>query len=71
VLAKDLYILFAIIIGIVVGNLVTLPRIFSRGIVTYEFWLKFGIVLIGAKLAVQELFKLGGIGIVLVLLEYD
>ena len=69
VLAKDMYILFAIIVGMIVGNLVNFPRIFRQGIATYEFFLKFGVVLIGAKLAIQELFKLGGIGIILVILE--
>jgi uncharacterized integral membrane protein (TIGR00698 family) len=69
VLAKDLYILFAIILGIIVGNLVTFPRVFAKGIATYEFWLKFGVVLVGAKLIIQELFRLGGLGIFLVVLE--
>jgi uncharacterized integral membrane protein (TIGR00698 family) len=69
VLAKDMYILFAIIVGIIVGNLVRFPSVFKKGIAMYEFFLKFGVILIGARLAVQELFTLGVIGIVLVLLE--
>ncbi len=69
VVSSDMYILFAIIIGIIVGNLVKMPSIFRKGIATYEFWLKFGVVLIGAKLAIQELFLLGSLGIVLVVLE--
>jgi uncharacterized membrane protein YadS len=32
------YVLWAIVIGLIVGNLVKLPAIFRAGIDTYEFW---------------------------------
>src|SRR5580692_6327167 len=41
------YVLWAIVIGLIIGNLVKLPAIFQAGIDTYEFWLKAGIVLLG------------------------
>lgn len=69
VISKDMYILFSIVVGIIVGNLIRLPHSFRKGIATYEFWLKFGVVILGARLAVQELFLLGSIGIALVVLE--
>src|SRR3954471_9011960 len=43
------YVLWAILIGIVIANTVGVPGIFRRGVATYEFWLKTGIVLLGAR----------------------
>src|ERR1700686_3883167 len=47
----------------------TVPKIFLPGIATYEFWLKAGIVLLGARFVVGDVLKLGGISITLVILE--
>src|ERR1700686_4237627 len=47
----------------------TVPKIFLPGIATYEFWLKAGIVLLGARFVVGDVLKLGGISIALVVLE--
>src|SRR5450631_1917786 len=41
------YVLWAILIGLAISNVLAIPRIFQPGIATYEFWLKLGIVLLG------------------------
>jgi uncharacterized integral membrane protein (TIGR00698 family) len=63
------YVLWAIIIGLVLSNLFTIPRIFHAGIATYEFWLKIGIVLLGARFVIADMLKLGGISLGLVVIE--
>jgi len=63
------YVLWAILIGLALGNLVTLPRIFEAGVSTYEFWLKVGIVLLGARFVLGDILKLGGISLILVVVE--
>lgn len=67
------YVLWAIIIGLVVGNLGTRSRffaVFSPGIDTYDFFLKVGIVLLGARFLIGDVMKLGGLSLVLVVLEF-
>jgi uncharacterized integral membrane protein (TIGR00698 family) len=63
------YVLWAIAIGLVIGNALTIPKVFLPGISTHEFWLKAGIVLLGARFVVADVLKLGGISIALVVLE--
>ena len=63
------YVLWAIVIGLVIGNLVRIPEIFRAGIDTYEFWLKAGIVLLGSRFLVGDILKLGGISLLLVFIE--
>jgi uncharacterized integral membrane protein (TIGR00698 family) len=63
------YVLWAIVIGLVISNLVTVPKIFQPGIATYEFWLKVGIVLLGSRFVLADVLKLGGISLVLVVVE--
>lgn len=63
------YVLWAIALGLIVGNLITLPKFLHAGIATYEFWLKAGIVLLGARFALGDVVKLGGISIALVVVE--
>lgn len=63
------YVIFAIAIGMLLRNTVTIPRIFAKGIGTYELWLKTGIVLMGARLALQQVAAIGGVGIGLVVAE--
>ena len=63
------YVLWAIVIGLVIGNLVKIPAIFRAGVDTYEFWLKAGIVLLGARFAVGDILKLGRISLLLVVIE--
>src|SRR5437763_10736750 len=43
------YVLWAILIGLTISNTVGVPRIFRAGVAIYEFWLKAGIVLLGAR----------------------
>ncbi|HEY2039022.1 MAG TPA: putative sulfate exporter family transporter [Edaphobacter sp.] len=63
------YVLWAILIGLVIANTIGIPEIFRRGVATYEFWLKTGIVLLGARFILGDIAKLGGISLFLVLLE--
>ena len=44
-------------------------RIFRPGVATYELWLKLGIVLIGARFLMQDLFHIGGMTLGLVAIE--
>jgi uncharacterized membrane protein YadS len=43
------YVLWAILIGLVVSNTIGIPALFRPGVATYEFLLKAGIVLLGAR----------------------
>jgi uncharacterized integral membrane protein (TIGR00698 family) len=63
------YVLWAIILGLLVANTVTLPRIFHAGIATYELWLKLGIVLIGARFLLGDMLHIGGQAMLLVFIE--
>jgi len=63
------YVLWAILIGLVISNTLAIPRIFQSGIATYEFWLKLGIVLLGARFVLADVLKLGGISLALVVVE--
>jgi uncharacterized integral membrane protein (TIGR00698 family) len=63
------YVLWAILIGLAISNLLTIPKIFLPGIATYEFWLKIGIVLLGSRFVLADVLKLGGISLGLVVVE--
>lgn len=63
------YVLWAILIGLVISNTMTIPRVFQPGIATYEFWLKAGIVLLGSRFVLADVLKLGGISLTLVAVE--
>jgi uncharacterized integral membrane protein (TIGR00698 family) len=63
------YVLWAILIGLVIGNTVGVHPIFKAGVQTYEFWLKVGIVLLGARFLVGDLAVMGGISLALVVVE--
>lgn len=63
------YVLWAILIGLAISNLVTLPAIFRPGVATYEFWLKAGIVLLGARFLLGDVRRLGGLSLVLIAIE--
>jgi uncharacterized integral membrane protein (TIGR00698 family) len=60
------YVLWAILFGIVIANTVGVARIFRPGVATYEFWLKAGIILLGARFVLGDILKLGGISLILV-----
>ncbi len=63
------YVLWAILIGLVISNTVGVAKIFQAGVDTYEFWLKLGIVLLGARFVLADVLKLGGISLALVVVE--
>lgn len=63
------YVLWAILIGLVVSNTVGLPSLFQPGVLTYEFWLKAGIVLLGSRFLLGDVLKLGSVSLLLVVLE--
>src|ERR1700730_11080000 len=63
------YVLWAILIGLAISNLLTIPKLFLPGIATYEFWLKIGIVLLGSRFILADVLKLGGISLGLVVVE--
>jgi len=63
------YVLWAILLGLVISNTIGVPEIFRSGIATYEFWLKAGIVLLGARFLLGDILKLGGVSLVLVAIE--
>jgi uncharacterized integral membrane protein (TIGR00698 family) len=62
-------VIIAIAVGMLIGNLVPVPKVFAPGIGAYEFFLKVGIVLMGARFLVTDVAKLGGIGLVMVVVE--
>lgn len=63
------YVLWAIAIGLLISNTVGVAQVFKPGIATYEFWLKSGIVLLGARFVLGDVLKLGAVSLVLVLIE--
>jgi uncharacterized integral membrane protein (TIGR00698 family) len=63
------YVLWAILIGLAISNTVGVPAIFRAGVATYEFWLKAGIVLLGARFLLGDVLKLGGVSLGLVAFE--
>src|SRR5882762_1235190 len=63
------YVLWAIILGLLISNTVGVPELFRTGVATYEFWLKAGIVLLGARFLLGDVLKLGGVSLILVAIE--
>src|SRR4051812_28261467 len=63
------YVLWAILIGLVISNTVGVAQIFRPGVATYDFWLKAGIVLLGARYLLGDVVKLGGVSLGLVVIE--
>jgi uncharacterized integral membrane protein (TIGR00698 family) len=63
------YVLWAIVIGLVIGNVVRLPEIVRPGVETYELWLKIGIVLLGARFVLGDVLRLGTVSLALVIIE--
>src|SRR5260370_2382338 len=60
------YVLWAIVLGLVISNSVGVPAIFRTGVATYEFWLKAGIALLGARVLLGDILTLVGVSLVLV-----
>lgn len=63
------YVLWAIVIGLLITNTVGLHRIFRPGVQTYEFWLKVGIVVLGARFVLGDIAKLGAVSLVQILVD--
>src|SRR5207237_2829896 len=63
------YVLWAIVFGLIVSNIVGVPDIFREGVDTYEFWLKVGIVLLGVRFVLGDVARLGGVSLLCVILE--
>src|SRR5271168_5376513 len=63
------YVLWAILIGLAIANITGVPAIFKPGVATYEFWLKTGIVLLGARYLLGDVLKLGAVSLALVVVE--
>lgn len=66
------YVLWAIVIGLVVGNACAASRwfkVFAPGIDLYELFLKIGIALLGVRFVFGDLLKLGGLSLVLIGME--
>jgi uncharacterized integral membrane protein (TIGR00698 family) len=64
------YVLWAILFGIIIANTVGVARIFRPGVATYDFWLKTGIILLGARFILGDVLKLGGISLLLVFIAF-
>jgi len=63
------YVLWAILVGGIIANTVGVSKTFAPGVKTYEFWLKSGIVLLGARFLLVDVLRLSARGAVLVTLE--
>src|SRR5205809_1383638 len=63
------YVLWTILIGLAISNTVGVRELFRAGVATYEFWLKAGIVLLGARFLLGEVLELGGASLALVGIE--
>ena len=63
------YVLWAIVIGLLITNTIGLHRIFRPGVQTYEFWLKVGIVVLGARFVLGDVAKLGALSLVQILVD--
>src|SRR5256714_3347031 len=63
------YVLWAIVFGLIIANTVGVAQIFRPGVATYDFWLKAGIVLLGARFLLGDVLKLGRVSLALVAIE--
>jgi uncharacterized integral membrane protein (TIGR00698 family) len=63
------YVLWAILIGLAITNTVGLHRVFRPGVLTYQFWLKAGIVALGSRFVLGDIAKLGAISLVQILVD--
>jgi uncharacterized integral membrane protein (TIGR00698 family) len=63
------YVLWAILIGAAISNLIKIPAVFRPGIATYDFWLKLGIVFLGVRFLLADVLRLGGLSLGFVAVE--
>jgi len=64
--------LLAIVVGFVVSNIVDIPEFVEPGLKTHNYWLEFGIILMGSSLTIATVFDAGAtvllaVGIMMVL----
>ena len=62
-------VIIAIVGGMLISNLLPVPKVFAPGVGTYEFFLKVGIVLMGSRFLLTDVARLGGIGLGIVVVE--
>src|SRR5437763_5374455 len=62
-------VLWAIVFGLIIANTVGVAQIFRPGVATYDFWLKAGIVLLGARFLLGDVLQLGRVSLALVAIE--
>src|SRR5207237_9688492 len=60
------YVLWAIVFGLIIANTVGVAQVFRPGVATYDFWLKAGIVLLGARFLLRDVVRLGRVALALV-----
>ena len=61
-------IMLSIIIGLIIGNIITIPSIFSEGIkFSLKFILRLGIICLGIRLGLLDILKVGVIGVPLII----
>ena len=63
------YVLWAIVIGLLISNIVGVHPVFRPGVLTSEFWLKVGIVALGSRFVLGDIAKLGGISLVQIVID--
>src|ERR1700691_3790144 len=63
------YVLWAIVFGLILSNTIGVAGVFRAGVATYEFWLETGIVLLGGRLLLGDILKLGGVSLACVAVE--
>ena len=63
------YVVWAILIGLLITNTVGLHRIFRPGVLSYQFWLKVGIVALGSRFVLGDIAKLGATSLVQILVD--
>ncbi|WP_027351971.1 YeiH family protein [Desulfotomaculum nigrificans] len=61
------YILLSIIIGMLMRNILTIPRWAAPGVRTSSLFMKMGVILLGSLYSVVDVARLGGTAIILVL----
>lgn len=60
------YILIAIILGMIVGNVFGIPRWAAEGVATSRLFIKMGVILLGSLYSVADLVKLGSTAVLII-----
>lgn len=63
------YLILAILIGFIIGNITEIPASIQSGITTYKLWLETGIVLLGAQLVLSQLLEVGAVILLLIIIN--